>query len=78
MNDPRDQLLLRARDAAKLLSISERKLWQLTHDGQVPVVRFGRVVRYDPRDLEQFICAQRRLDNVNTVELEPAHVQVQQ
>ena len=49
------KLLLTPRDAAKALSISERTLWSLTQRGDVPVVRLGRSVRYDPRDLTAFI-----------------------
>ena len=44
-------LLVTAREAARRLAISERKLWSLTHDGDIPVVRDGRSVRYDVRDL---------------------------
>jgi hypothetical protein len=50
------RLLLIARDAAKALSVSERTLWGLTHPrGPIPVVKFGRAVRYDARDLAAFI-----------------------
>ncbi len=52
-------LLLTARQAAQALAISERSLWQLTHDGLMPVVRVGRSVRYDPRDLREFIENQK-------------------
>ena len=34
-------LALRPREAARALSISERTLWQLTHDGLVPHVKLG-------------------------------------
>ena len=34
-------LALRPHAAAKALSISERTLWQLTHDGHIPCVRVG-------------------------------------
>ena len=34
-------LALRPREAAKALSISERHLWQLAHDGVIPCVRIG-------------------------------------
>ncbi len=53
-------LLLKSRDAARLLAISERKLWELMNSGGVPCVRLGRAVRYDPRDLVRFIDAQKR------------------
>lgn len=55
MNDSNGQLLLTAKCAAKALSISERKLWSLTNCGDVPSVRIGRSVRYDPLDLREWI-----------------------
>lgn len=48
-------LLITPADAAKALSISPRTLWGLTHRGEVPCVRIGRLVRYDPRDLTRWI-----------------------
>ena len=47
--------LLRAGEAAEALSISKRKLWELTSCGEIPVVRIGRGVRYDIRDLRAAI-----------------------
>ncbi len=40
-----EPLLLRTSEAAKLLQISERKLYYLLKDGTIPCVRFGRSVR---------------------------------
>lgn len=54
-----DTRLLTARQAARVLAISERTLWQLTNDGLIPVVRFGRAVRYDPADLRAFVASRR-------------------
>jgi excisionase family DNA binding protein len=56
-------LLLKPRDAARSLAISERKLWQLTKDGEIQVVKVGRSVRYDPRDLQRWIDAQKKVSN---------------
>jgi excisionase family DNA binding protein len=50
-----DRLLLTPRQAAAALSISERTLWQLTRGGALPCIRIGRAVRYDPRDLQDYI-----------------------
>ena len=50
-----DQLLLRPRDAAKTLAISERTLWELTKKGEIPAVHIGRSVRYAPNDLQSWI-----------------------
>lgn len=52
-------LLLGARDTAKALSISERLLWTYTHDGEIPCLRVGRRVLYDPRDLRDWIDRQK-------------------
>ena len=52
------RLLLTAREAAESLSISERKLWELTNCGVIKVVRIGRSVRYSRAALEDFIAEQ--------------------
>jgi predicted DNA-binding transcriptional regulator AlpA len=55
------KLLLDARAAAEALSISARSLWSLTQPrGPIPSVRIGRSVRYDPRDLREFIDARKK------------------
>ncbi len=48
-------LLITAREAAQLLSISERTLWDITNRGDLRRVKVGRLVRYDPRDLKAWI-----------------------
>jgi len=57
--DPQIQpLLLTARQAAKVLTICEKTLWTLTQRGEIPAVKIGRAVRYDPADLRVWIdCA---------------------
>ncbi len=45
-------LLLKADDAADRLAISVSQLAELSRRGDVPAVRIGRSVRYDPRDLD--------------------------
>ena len=50
-----DIQLLSAKQAAKILAISERKLWSLTTSRDIPCVRIGRAVRYDVADLRAFI-----------------------
>ena len=51
--------LLRSDEAARLLAISPRKLWTLTDEGQIPVVRIDRSVRYDPANLQDCIERQK-------------------
>ena len=52
-------LLLTAEQAAHALTISPRKLWDLTDSGQLPCIRIGRAVRYDQADLEAWIAQQK-------------------
>jgi excisionase family DNA binding protein len=47
--------LLTSQEAADLLRISLRKLWGLTADGKIPVVRIGGSVRYREASLEQWL-----------------------
>lgn len=52
-------LLVNSNIAARLLSISPRTLFDLTKSGEVPHVRIGRLVRYDPADLTAWIEQQK-------------------
>jgi excisionase family DNA binding protein len=52
------RLLVTAKEAARLLSISERTLWTLTNAGTIQPVRIGRAVRYAVGELERFIDSQ--------------------
>lgn len=52
------RLLMDAHDTAKALSISERKLWELTDRGEIPCVRIGRRVLYSPQTLQRWIDGQ--------------------
>ncbi|NQU22272.1 MAG: helix-turn-helix domain-containing protein [Candidatus Nealsonbacteria bacterium] len=45
--------------AARALAISSRKLWAMTNAGEIPCVRLGRAVRYDPADLLEWIEEQK-------------------
>ncbi|HMO14420.1 MAG TPA: helix-turn-helix domain-containing protein [Pirellulaceae bacterium] len=47
--------LLRPREAAEWLKISERSLWSLTQSNEIPSVRIGRSVRYELADLIAFV-----------------------
>jgi excisionase family DNA binding protein len=57
MNDTITPRLLTVFQAAKYLAISERKLWSLTKEDRISVVKIGRCVRYDLADLDTFIAA---------------------
>jgi len=54
--------LLKASEAAQVLAISERLLWSLTNRSEIPCVRIGRAVRYDPADLRAWIEDQKSGD----------------
>jgi len=54
-----EQLLMTAKEAARALAISPRKLWSLTAGGKIRAVRIGRSVRYDPADLSEWIEKQK-------------------
>ena len=55
-----NRLLYSVREACETLRISERSLWSLTAPrGPIPVVRIGRSVRYDPRDLEIWVAERK-------------------
>lgn len=51
-----EPLLVVPREAAKLLSISERTLFGLEKAGKIPSVRMGRSVRYSPEVLREWIA----------------------
>ena len=55
------RFLLAAREAAAALSVCPKTLWSITRPrGDLPCVRIGRRVLYDPADLRQWIDAQKR------------------
>ncbi len=53
-----EPLLLRTREAAHLLQISERKVYYLLKDGTLPAVRFGRSVRVSRSAILHYIHRQ--------------------
>ncbi len=55
---PNDKLLLSSKEAAKLLSISERTLWTITNTGHIACVRILGAKRYARTDIEEFIRQQ--------------------
>ena len=50
-----ERLAFTAREAAAMLAVSERTLWQLTRDGKVRARKVGRLVRYYRPDLVAFM-----------------------
>jgi excisionase family DNA binding protein len=58
--------ILTAREAARVLRISEKTLWSMTKRGDIPAIRCGTSVRYDERDLIRWMEASK------TVQAKPA------
>jgi len=54
-------LLVRPGEAARLLGVCERTVWELTARGTLPAVRIGRAVWYAVDDLKVF--SDRHKDN---------------
>lgn len=52
---PMLERLLSYKQAGALLGVTERTVWTLVNDGELPAVRFGRSVRIDPADLRTYI-----------------------
>jgi len=52
-------LLLTPDQAAAALAISPRTLWSLKAAGALKHIRIGRCVRFDKRDLFEFLDAQK-------------------
>lgn len=52
--------LLTSAQAAKMLSISERKLWEIANRGEIPHLRIGRSVRFSLDSLTQWITEQEK------------------
>lgn len=56
MSHDHQPLALRPREAARMLSISERTLWGLTAPrGPIPCIRLNRGVLYSVDDLRQWL-----------------------
>jgi len=54
------KLAVPAREAARMLSISERSLWAITSPrGDLPCVRVGRSVRYDIDALRRWLASKQ-------------------
>ncbi len=62
-----EKLLLKPREAAICLNISERQLWAKTRPrGEIPSVRIGNCVGYDPRALDQYIADQQAITSADS------------
>jgi hypothetical protein len=51
---PSERLQVKPKDAAELLSISERELWRKTKSGEIPSIGRRRLRRYAVEDLREW------------------------
>lgn len=54
------RMALRPKDAAKALSIGERKLWELTNRSEIPHFRLGKAILYPVDALRDWMAAQTK------------------
>ncbi len=54
-----DPLLVKEKQAAKMLSVCKRTLFNLRDCGALPYVKFGRSIWYDVADLKAWIAANK-------------------
>ncbi len=50
-------MLLDSSELARMLGITERHVRRLVMERRIPFVKVGRFVRFDPRDIEQWLQA---------------------
>lgn len=55
--------LLTIGQTAEALAVCERTVWLMTRRGDLPAVKIGRAVRYDPADVRAFIERQKQETN---------------
>jgi len=58
--DFQQKKLVKIRDAAKLLDVSERWFWHRIKDNSIPVIRLNGTTRIALADLEKFIESGRK------------------
>lgn len=53
-------MLLKVKDVARIMSISERAVYRLAEERKLPSIKWDRSVRFDPVDVAKFIEENRR------------------
>lgn len=56
----KDEDLVSRIETAKILNLSLVKLWQLTRDNLLPVIKIGGKVLYKRKDIQEFINSQNK------------------
>ena len=54
------QRLLTKKDVEDLLAMKERTINNLMANGELPYIKIGKSVRFDPKDVEEFVARQKR------------------
>lgn len=68
---PQEQpILIPEKEAARLLGICDRTLWQLRKDGKIKAVKIGAAVRYARSELDRFIEDQMNQDSATSTDQE--------
>lgn len=57
-NQKEQPILITEKEAARLLGVSDRTIWQLRKDGRLRGVKIGAAVRYARSELDRFISEQ--------------------
>jgi predicted DNA-binding transcriptional regulator AlpA len=57
-----DPILIDANAAANALGICSKTVWSLTKNNDLPCVRIGQRVLYDPHDLREWVAQQKVTD----------------
>ena len=72
--EPALERLLTSADVGELLGLSERSLRRHARSGVLPIVKFGRSVRYHPSDLRKYLgLSNRETEQFSYVQAAPQH-----
>lgn len=58
--------LIQAEDVAKVLNVPKERVYVLARRGQIPVVRVGRQIRFDPDRIEEWLAGGGTRGNCET------------
>lgn len=56
-----EKMYLNTKDVCKFLDISISKLYKMTYKNEIPVYRFGRLLKFKKTDLIQFVETKQML-----------------
>ncbi len=58
MMNMREPLAYRLKEVARILGLSQRSVWKLAHDGQIPCLRVGKALLFPVKELEEWLSRQ--------------------